>query len=63
MPEVIPILKQIAPIASILLVSNIGTLIYFKVKNNSKKVEIMNVRSELRKIRRMEQSERENKLF
>lgn len=63
MPEVIPILKQIVPIASILLVSNIGTLVYFKVKNNSKKVEIMNVRSELRKIRRMEQSERENKLF
>lgn len=63
MPEVIPILKQITPIASILLVSNIGTLVYFKVRNNSKKVEIMNVRSELRKIRRMEQSERENKLF
>lgn len=63
MPEIIPILKQVAPIVSILLVSNIGTLIYFKVKNNSKKVEIMNVRSELRKIRRMEQSERENKLF
>lgn len=61
--NILPILKQIYPMASILVISNIGTLVYFKMKNKSKKIEIMNVRSEIRKIRRMEEAERNNKIF
>ena len=56
-------LRQFYPIIGILIVSNIGAFSYMKIKNTSSKIEIMNVKSEFRKIRKIEEYERNNKIL
>ena len=64
MESILPLIKQVMPIVSIVAVSNIGAFVYIKLKNNNNKIEIMDVKSEIRKIKRITQIENDkNKLF
>lgn len=58
--ELLPILKQLTPVISIITASNIFAFIYIKVKNDNNKIEVMDVSRKLRKIDRINKANKES---
>lgn len=60
METILPIIKQVMPIASIVAISNVGAFIYIKMKNNKDRIEIMDVSRKLKKIDKINKANKES---